>query len=213
VAAQSCLVCGAPSTSRCASCKTASYCSKEHQKRDWRSHKEYCLKIKAAGANTFDAILFPVNETNPRVVKVPYELILGSEDNPGQYHKLDTDVWFKHTPKDVRSLYIRRWGINGPALEHGLCLEYDENFGINESPLNRCVVEVTRGKAEWPWCGNILGLRMRGSSYNFYESAAVEEDLKPFVTYFDEYNKVMPELSTICSGTRRKGTQETQTRT
>jgi hypothetical protein len=59
---------------------------------DWRSHKEYCLKVKAAGSNTFDAILFPVNETKPRLVKVPWELIPGDEDDPGSYQRLDEHI-------------------------------------------------------------------------------------------------------------------------
>ena len=158
---------------------------------DWRSHKEYCLKVKAA-TNTFDAILFAVNETKPRLVKIPWELDLGDDDDPSQYHKLDTDVWFKRPNKAVRPLYFNRWGINGSELGRGLCFMYDDNFSINGSPLNRCVVEVTGGKAGHQWCGNILALRMKDFSYDFYESVVMEEDLKPFVTYFDEYNKVMP---------------------
>ena len=158
---------------------------------DWRSHKEYCLKVKAA-TNTFDAILFAVNETKPRLVKIPWELDLGDEDDPSQYHKLDTGVWFKNTDKFVRTIYLRRWGINGPELGRGLCFRYDDNSFINGSPLNRCVVEATGGKAGHPWCGNILALRMKNSSYDFYESAVMEEDLNPFVMYFDEYSKVKP---------------------
>jgi hypothetical protein len=152
---------------------------------DWRSHKEYCQKIKAAGANTFDAILFPVNETKPRLVKIPWKLNRGDE----QFHDLDTDIWFKHTFSAVRPLYFHRWGINGPQLGRGLCLMYDDNFSINGSPLNRCVADVTGGRAGHPWCGNILALRMKSpGSYDFFASVDMKEDLKPVVTYFEEYN-------------------------
>jgi hypothetical protein len=161
---------------------------------DWRSHKEYCLKIKADGANTFDAILFAVNETKPRLVKIPWELMSGDEDDPMKYQRLDTDIWFKHTNKVVRPLYFNRWGINGPSLGRGLCFMYDDNFFMNQLPLNRCVVSVTGGRAGPQWCGNILALRMKSLySYDFYESANMQEDLKPLVKYFEEYNKVMPE--------------------
>ena len=215
---RSCLVCGTPSTKSCSVCKTASYCDAEHQKKvrskddtqrqlfapnsslsplrflqDWRSHKEYCSKVKAAGANTFDAILFPVNETKPRLVKIPWKLNRGDEDDPGHFHELDTDIWFKHANKEVRSIYFHRLGINGPKLGRGLCFKYDENFMMNQLPLNRCIVEVTGGKAGHQWCGNILALRMESLySYDFYASVDMEEDLKLFVTYFDEYNKVKP---------------------
>ncbi|KAF8803268.1 hypothetical protein BYT27DRAFT_7145292 [Phlegmacium glaucopus] len=189
----SCLVCGTPTTKLCSSCKSASYCDKEHQKKDWRSHKEYCLKVKAAGANTFDAILFAVNETKPRLVKIPWELVLGDEYEPGQYQKLDTDIWFKHTNKAVKALYFDRWGINGPELGRGLCFQYDDNFSMNRLPLNRCVVNVTEGRAGHQWCGNILALRMKSlHSYDYYKNVNMQEDLKPLVKYFEEYNKVMP---------------------
>jgi len=151
--------------------------------------------VKAAGANTFDAILFAVNETKPRLVKIPWKLIREDKDDPTQYQKLDTNIWFKRKNKDVKSLSIYRWGINGPELGRGLCFIYDENVLINGSPLNRCIVDVTGGRAGHQWCGNILALRMGGSnsfSYDFYKNVDMQEDLKPLVTYFEEYGKVMP---------------------
>jgi len=158
---------------------------------DWKFHKEYCLKIKAAGTNTFDAILFAVNETKPRLVKIPWELIPGDEDDPVRYQKLDADIWFKQPQSSKRTLYFHQWGINGPELGYSLCFLYDDNFGINGSPVNRCIEHVTGGRAGHQWCGNILALRM-GISYDFYENVDMQNDLKPFVTYFEEYGKVRP---------------------
>jgi hypothetical protein len=64
---------------------------------------------------------------------------------------------------------------------------------MNGSLLNRCIVNVTGGRAGHPWCGNILALRMESShSYDYYANVDMEEDLKLFVTYFEEYGKVMP---------------------
>jgi hypothetical protein len=210
----SCFVCDIPTTNLCSSCKSVSYCNKEHQKKvrskhytqyqlsapnpsplfrsqDWKSHKEYCLKVKAAGDNTFDAILFAVNETKPRLIKIPWELIPGDKDDPTPWQKLDNSIWFKKPNSFVRTIYVHRWGINGPRLQHSLCFEYDDNSLINGLPLNRCVESVTKGKAGHPWCGNLLALRMEGS-YDFYKSVDMEEDLKPLVTYLEEYGKVMP---------------------
>jgi hypothetical protein len=141
---------------------------------DWRSHKEYCQKVKAAGANTFDAILFPVNETKPRLVKIPWVLNCGDEHDPTNFHDLDKDIWFKHTNKAVRPIFFSRWGINGPELGRTLCFKYDDNFMMNGLPLNRCIMDIT------------------GYSYDFYTNVDMKEDLKPFVTYFEEYNKVVP---------------------
>ncbi|PPR05297.1 hypothetical protein CVT26_011633 [Gymnopilus dilepis] len=190
---RSCLVCGSPTTKSCSGCKSASYCNDEHQKQDWRSHKEYCLKIKAAGTNTFDAILFPATETKPRLVKVPWKLVHEDPNDPYalSWQQLDNSPWFKHPNSAVKSHYIPRWGINGRELEHPLCMRYDDNFGMNGLPLNRCVVSLTKGQAGHQWCGNILALRM-GESYDYYDNVNMEEDLKALVKYFEEYNKVMP---------------------
>jgi len=68
---------------------------------------------------------------------------------------------------------------------------FDDNFGMNDSPVNRCVEAVTGGKPGHQWCGNILAVRM-GKSYDFYESVDMGEDLKPLVRYFEEYGTVMP---------------------
>jgi hypothetical protein len=138
-----------------------------------------------------------VNETKPRLVKIPWELIPGDEDDPIPYQKLDKDIWFKHPDKFVRFIYFHRWGINGPPLGRVLCFMYDDNFSMNGSPLNRCIVDATGGRAGHPWCGNILALRLDSSYYfkgiyDFYESVDMQEDLKPLVTYFEEYGKVMP---------------------
>jgi hypothetical protein len=209
----SCLVCGTPTTELCSICKGASYCSQGHQQKvdipsanrlyltpslfrlqHWGSHKEYCLKVKAAGANTFDAILFAVNETKPRLVKIPWKLIHGDNNDPTQYQKLDTNIWFRKKKKVVRPLFIRWWKrTNGPEFGCGLCIIYDENFPINGSRLNRCIVDATGGRG-YPWGGNILALRMGGStnpySYDFYENVDIREDLEPLVTYFKECGKV-----------------------
>jgi hypothetical protein len=54
-------------------------------------------------------------------------------------------------------------------------------------------VEVTGGRAGHPWCGNILVLRMESpGTHNFHMNVNMKEDLKPIVTYFEEYNKVAP---------------------
>ena len=162
-------------------------------------HKEYCRKVKAAGTHTFDAILFAANETKPRIVKIPWKLFPGNEEERNPYQELDTEVWFKPPPhSDVRQLDFRRWGFFGPELGRGLCFLYDDDFLINGSPLNRCIVDATGGRATHRWSGNILGLRLKEFSHDFYANVDMEEDLKPFVTYFEGYNiPVEPWLSSI----------------
>ena len=148
--------------------------------------------MKAAGANTFDAILFAVNETKPRLIKIPWELV---EDNPTSWQKIDKAIWFKQPESFVRIIYVHQWGINGPRLPHSLCFMYDDNFLINKSPVNRCVESVTApgGRAGHYWCGNILALRMEGPyNFDFYKNVDMQEDLEPLVRYLEEYGKVKP---------------------
>ncbi|XP_014239436.1 protein msta-like isoform X1 [Cimex lectularius] len=41
-----CNVCGEPASSRCSSCLSVAYCSREHQKCDWTNHKPNCLSYE-----------------------------------------------------------------------------------------------------------------------------------------------------------------------
>ncbi|KAL1117654.1 hypothetical protein AAG570_003969 [Ranatra chinensis] len=43
---KACIVCGQEATSVCSNCKNAAYCSKEHQKSDWKNHKTCCFPFE-----------------------------------------------------------------------------------------------------------------------------------------------------------------------
>ncbi|CAK9834288.1 SET domain-containing protein SmydA-8, isoform A [Anthophora retusa] len=44
----SCAICGRSSTYKCSACKNVYYCSKQHQKKDWKRHAESCRTFKIA---------------------------------------------------------------------------------------------------------------------------------------------------------------------
>ena len=44
--------CSEAATQKCAACGTLGYCSREHQRSDWKTHKKECQRIvKAAAAS------------------------------------------------------------------------------------------------------------------------------------------------------------------
>lgn len=67
-----CEVCGTKSTSCCGKCKKVYYCSKDHQKIDWKHHKVICC-----GENTCDEKF-----ANKNGLLLPeYEIIIDTEDH------------------------------------------------------------------------------------------------------------------------------------
>ncbi|KAG7441992.1 uncharacterized protein BT62DRAFT_936643 [Guyanagaster necrorhizus] len=181
-----CLVCDTPTNKRCARCKGAYYCSKAHIAQDWPAHKTYCKRVSDAGTDTFDAILFGVNETKPRLIKLPWSYGPLEREFSGGWHKLDMEPWFKGKDSFVRTHYVQTFGTNGPVLRHTLAVRFDDNFMINGSQINRCIQNVTSGNAAHPWAGNILALRVEGLGSPWYSDVVMEEDLAPLARYFED---------------------------
>ncbi|KAK0245101.1 hypothetical protein EDD85DRAFT_931032 [Armillaria nabsnona] len=114
--------------------------------KDWPSHKTYCKAISKAGTNTFNAILFGVNETKPPLIKLPWSY--GAVDVGERLQDLDMKLWFEGYDSFRRANYVwQKFGIDGPPLRHTLAVWYDENFLINGSRINRCIQKITAGKA------------------------------------------------------------------
>jgi hypothetical protein len=43
-----CNVCSSPAAHRCSACKQVTYCSKDHQKQDWKNHKSSCIPFEVS---------------------------------------------------------------------------------------------------------------------------------------------------------------------
>ncbi|SJL08217.1 uncharacterized protein ARMOST_11580 [Armillaria ostoyae] len=185
-----CLVCDTPVNTRCAKCTSVYYCSKAHIAQDWPMHKAYCKRVRAA-TNTFDAILFGVDEIKPRAIKLPWSYgPQVDEDDPRGWQLLEREPWLGGKDRRPHFFYVGTFGVNGPSLGRILALYYDENFLINGSPINRCIQNITKGKAAHPWAGNVLALRSKGlHSLDWYNDAIIEEDLAPLVRLFEDYGK------------------------
>lgn len=97
---------------------------------------------------SFDAVLFPVNEDRPRIVRVPCH---------AQPQATGPTIW---TPlpqeqlgtEEITSMIITH-GIGGSALRFPLHLFYGTNSFGDGSPLNRVIQRMTAGKSTYPWAG------------------------------------------------------------
>jgi len=88
-------------------------------------------------------------------------------------------------------MYVQRSSYpDGPRLENQLCLEYDDNAAINDSPLNGCVQAILPGNLPF-WRGTLIALRNANPYYmGFTELATdvvMEEDLQPVISYLTDY--------------------------
>ncbi|KAK0209841.1 hypothetical protein IW262DRAFT_1281169 [Armillaria fumosa] len=185
-----CLICDTPTSTRCSRCKSVHYCSQAHIAQDWPSHRAYCKLINDAGTNTFDAILFGVNETKPRLIKIHWLYGLVDEDEVGgRWQKLEKEPWFTEEDCSPHCYYVPTLGANGPSLGYTLAFWFDDDFLMNGSPLNQCIQTVTGGNTMHPWSGNVFTLRVQGLNSEFYEDAVMEENLAPLIRYFKDYNR------------------------
>ncbi|KAG9001513.1 hypothetical protein FRB94_006545 [Tulasnella sp. JGI-2019a] len=129
---------------------------------------------------SFDAVLFPVNEDRPRIVRVPCH---------AQPQATGPTIW---TPlpqeqlntEEITSMIITH-GIGGSALRFPLHLFYGTNSFGDGSPLNRVIQRMTAGKSTYPWAGNLLALKFSGSRRQGYTDATYN-DVAPLIASFLE---------------------------
>ncbi|PBK58431.1 hypothetical protein ARMSODRAFT_1091217 [Armillaria solidipes] len=186
-----CVVCDNPSRTQCSQCHSVAYCSGEHQAQDWPTHKAYCKLVSAPGITTHDAILFGVNETRPRMIKLPWSWGADCEDlDPeDRYQMLDHKLWYSGHGHFVRPLFIETFGATPKKLGHTIAVQYDDHFTMNGSPINRCIQTITGGEAAIRWAGNVIALRAEEMYVYRYSDAILKKDLAPMVQFFKDYEK------------------------
>ncbi|XP_066994527.2 SET domain-containing protein SmydA-8 [Anabrus simplex] len=60
-----CAICSAPAQHKCSACKLVSYCSKEHQKKDWKKHKEICRPFEVLSSPEIGRYLVATRDLKP----------------------------------------------------------------------------------------------------------------------------------------------------
>ncbi|KAJ7038409.1 hypothetical protein C8F04DRAFT_951224 [Mycena alexandri] len=172
-----CTVCRKATSQKCARCGTAFYCTAEHQKSDWKTHKYACVAPARSLATAFktraeaehdgdtkfaiDAILLPCDDDAPRFVKLVCETYTDSDDDilPAgfKHHREDLDPYLgPHHNTFYKSIPISSMGYTGPALGHTITLRWRDTFLEDGSVINRSIIKLTNGKAYHPWGGNLI---------------------------------------------------------
>ncbi|KAI9652820.1 MAG: hypothetical protein M1831_006345 [Alyxoria varia] len=143
---EDCAICSEKQAKRCNKCKSISYCSKECQTADWKSHKLVCNQFACMKERPNPSlklgIKFLPEEGNPILIwangdQFPEELFVDSPD----YHT---------TP---RQLEIEQNVIRDRELNGSVILRYDDNFACNGSKHNVCLRKA---------CGRALSREWRG---------------------------------------------------
>lgn len=137
-----------------------------------------------------DAILFPVNATQPRLIRVPWTYGPTSDNIPLDWQKLDCQPWIGGKDSALKTMYVQTLGRNGPALGYTIAIEHDDNSFVNGSVTNRCIPAVTGGRAPHPWAGNVIALRAKEAPSDWFESAVMEKDLAPVIQFFKDYGRM-----------------------
>jgi len=151
---------------------------------DWRYHKHDCHDpsnppVLAATHKLIDAILFPVDEDRPRLVKVEVEVC---DDGCGvKYHQRLLNPWFAGAFQQNLTVMPQK----GPKL----IITTREAFCIDGSEWNKSVHKLA-GPGAYPWAGSIMAFQAeeRDAMDDRYLDATME-DLDQLKSYFTAYRK------------------------
>ncbi|KII89345.1 hypothetical protein PLICRDRAFT_53802 [Plicaturopsis crispa FD-325 SS-3] len=185
-ASQVCKVCGVTATFRCTKCVGAYYCGKEHQVTDWKAHKQRCGP-QDGDTVTVSALLLPVDEDEPRIVKIDCSVFRESPDSDKNIMYRMSLTPFLGGGFHARN-YISSMGEDGPRLKngHGISLFIRDNFLYDGSKPNRCVINITNGDAPHNWAGPAIALKQENPFSARYLDMTMD-DLPAIIKHLKEY--------------------------
>ena len=125
--------------------------------------------VEIGTAASFTAVLFPVDEDRPRLIKVDC-LARPQVQGPTKW----TPLALPHVggAREPGSVIITR-GVGGAALRFPLHIFYRADFLVDGSPANRSINRLTGGQSTLEWKGNVIALRFYGTRRQGYVSYSV----------------------------------------
>ncbi|KAI1143256.1 hypothetical protein F5Y05DRAFT_147566 [Hypoxylon sp. FL0543] len=156
-----CAVCWKEGASRCSTCKSCSYCSKECQKNDWKSHKLLCHLVAAEperpSPSHIRAIHFPVTKPTPELVWIP---CVENDEIPEEpnFPRLEAmkDLLGNKFPVGVKRV---DWDKSGKKpTPRPIEIYHRDTFLVDESPPTTSLEAAMRhhGQAKFGWRGPLI---------------------------------------------------------
>jgi len=178
-----CAICGERAELTCSKCQSVFYCSRKHKKQRRRQHNLECFPFKIV-----NAILLPVNENQPRIIKVVCTM-MPPKDGESGYDYARVKSYLGH-PNHLGRGYVDPDSVL-PGLYHdySLAMIWRDTFMIDDSSVNQCVQHLTRGLAPHKWAGPIVILKQQGHVLQNTERHADADlsMLESIIPYFMKY--------------------------
>lgn len=149
-----CPRCSEKGTLTCTGCNDIRYCSPECQQADWATHKISCGALlrdlgPRPSADVRRIVAFLPDENKPRFVWAPIEQRSSCES-------VDMSGYLETSPFYKGQLEFSTNPWTNKALDFGIKIIVDDNFGRNYSADNKPVVTATQGATTFSWCGPIV---------------------------------------------------------
>ncbi|KAI0832543.1 hypothetical protein BC628DRAFT_1414831 [Trametes gibbosa] len=191
----------------CSRCKNVYYCSRKHQITDVKRHKSLCVNPASLVINTVpepitcderkrvDAILFPMNGLPPRIVSLEC-----SVQTSTIWHGLKEDTI------DFNALLESPIVISGAIGSTNRSSTHPSRLYLvlvdqrtNDKPRNECIYRYSKGRHDYTWTGDAIGVRRREPTTKYVQYLDVtQQDIAPFATYFQEYGTARaPEIPDV----------------
>ncbi|KAF5338585.1 hypothetical protein D9611_012764 [Ephemerocybe angulata] len=194
-----CSLCGRATSQWCSRCQSAWYCSPEHLREHWSSHRLQCTPPAASSNATYTVNMIATPPpAEPELIVVSAVYFNPEEERP---RVIDVECKPSHKPSQgmcpiplIQSYFpdgpcegiILTQGLNGEPLRFPLHLWYCPESLRKGASVNRAIHHITSNAARKTWCGPVIVLKFSGSRRQNYTDAG-SNDLPALSAYFLAY--------------------------